>query len=172
MLGAVDQAIFEERRRRAKNMTQIEKPDLLKGLYVQLPVKSITAHPDNPRKDLGDLSELGPKHQGQRRTAKPDRCAVPGRKRPSAPRPGIAASSATGVWRRQRWRGLTEVPCVIAHMTQHTQLKTMIMENMQRADLTPDRTGRGFPDDDRYGGRRIGHFQGNRASAIRPSGDG
>jgi ParB family chromosome partitioning protein len=32
--------------------------------------------------------------------------------------------------------GLETVPCIVANMTEHEQLKTMIMENMQRADLT------------------------------------
>ncbi len=117
-------------------MTQIEnKPDLLKGLYVQLPVTSITAHPDNPRKDLGDLSELAQsiKANGVLQNLTVVRCL------------GESGQALQGWYRciighrrlaAAKMAGLAEVPCVIAHMTQGTQLKTMIMENMQRADLT------------------------------------
>ena len=32
--------------------------------------------------------------------------------------------------------GLEAVPCVISHLTEQEQVRTMLMENMQRSDLT------------------------------------
>lgn len=40
--------------------------------------------------------------------------------------------------------GLTEVPCVVTMMTPAEQVKTMLMENMQRSDLTPLEQADGF----------------------------
>ena len=39
---------------------------------------------------------------------------------------------------------LTHVPCVVANMTPAEQIKTMLMENMQRVDLTPLEQADGF----------------------------
>ncbi len=40
--------------------------------------------------------------------------------------------------------GLTEVPCVIAQMTVKEQMQTMLLENMQRAELTVYEQAQGF----------------------------
>ena len=100
-----------------------------------IPVGKIRPHPDNPRKDLGELEELSEsiKANGvlQNLTVVPilgeytheplgTYRAVIGHRR-------LAAAILAG---------LETVPCIVAVMTEHEQLKTMIMENMQRADLT------------------------------------
>lgn len=98
------------------------------GILIMLPVESLKPHPENPRKDLGDLSELTEsiKAQGvlQNLTVVPDKDGVYkiiiGHRR-------FAAAKAAG---------LEELPCVIADMNEKEQLATMLMENMQRADLT------------------------------------
>ncbi len=95
---------------------------------VMLPVKEIQPHPNNPRKDLGDLSELTEsikkngimqnltvvKNEGGGYTV------IIGHRR-------LAAAKAAGV---------TEVPCAVAELDEGEQLATMLLENMQRQDLT------------------------------------
>lgn len=106
-----------------------------KGRLVYIPIDKLFPHPDNPRKELGDLTELA------------------------------ASIKANGVFQNltvvkkfgeitKKWNGsytiiighrrcaaaklagLTELPCVVAEMTPHEQLSTMLLENMQRSDLT------------------------------------
>lgn len=95
---------------------------------VYIPVDRIFPHPDNPRKDLGDLTELAEsiKARGimQNLTVVPREedtyTAVIGHRR-------LAASKLAGI---------SHVPCVISGMDEREQLATMITENAQRADLT------------------------------------
>ena len=107
---------------------------------VQIPVSLLAHHPDNPRKDLGDLTELAAsiKAKGvmQNLTVVPFRddggtgCyhVVIGNRRMEA------AKKA----------GLPTLPCVIAHMTHAEQVQTMLLENMQRVDLTVYEQAAGF----------------------------
>lgn len=99
-------------------------------------IERLAHHPNNPRKNLGDLTELTEsiRKQGimQNLTVVPfmaDRDpedkdqkykVVIGNRR-------LEASKAAG---------LTELPCVIAKMDFKEQMATMLSENMQRADLT------------------------------------
>lgn len=90
-------------------------------------VEKIFPHPDNPRKDLGDLSELcgSIKESGimQNLTVVPGSygyTAVIGHRR-------LAAAKLAG---------LKEVPCVVRPMSEKEQLAVMLSENMQRSDLT------------------------------------
>ena len=98
-------------------------------------INLIDQHPENPRKDLGDLTELASSikesgiHQnltvvrnGERYT-----CIIGHRR--------LAAAKLAG---------LTEVPCCVADMDYKTQLSTMLVENMQRAELTYIEQADGF----------------------------
>lgn len=90
-------------------------------------IERLHPHPDNPRKDIGDLSELVEsikargvlqnltvvEHDGDYRI-------VIGHRRCEA----------------AKLAGLTELPCVIAEMDHKEQVATMLLENMQRSDLT------------------------------------
>ena len=95
---------------------------------VYLPVGDLHPHPDNPRKDLGDLTELAEsiKVKGvmQNLTVVPRAeggyTIIIGHRRH-----GAAALA-----------GLSVVPCVIVDMTSEEQLQTMLLENVQRVDLT------------------------------------
>lgn len=97
----------------------------------------IEPHPQNPRKDLGDLSELVQSIEAngimQNLTVVPldednkrFRCVIGHRR--------LAAAKKAG---------LVTVPCSIAwNMDEKEQVATMIAENMQRADLTiPEQVG-------------------------------
>lgn len=108
-------------------------------------IEKIYPHPDNPRKNLGDLTELADsiKASGilQNLTLVPDHnwyntetkeferyTVIIGHRR-------LAAAKLAG---------LTEVPCSIAEMDPKTQVATMLLENMQRSDLTIREQAEGF----------------------------
>lgn len=98
-------------------------------------VEKLHPHPDNPRKEIGDVSELAEsiKQNGifQNLTVVPKEdgyTVIIGHRR-------LAAAKAAG---------LKKVPCVIADMTPKEQLQTMLLENMQRSDLTVYEQAQGF----------------------------
>ena len=114
---------------------------------VNLPVRSLIPHPENPRKDLGDLTEMSEsiKKNGvlQNLTVIPKdidgndcNCnnafkymVIIGHRR-------LAAAEAAGV---------DQVPCrIVEGMTHDEQLLTMLEENMQRSDLTIYDQAQGF----------------------------
>ncbi|MCD7863593.1 MAG: ParB/RepB/Spo0J family partition protein [Lachnospiraceae bacterium] len=97
-------------------------------VYVNLPVEKLHPHPDNPRKDLGDLTELSEsiKKNGimQNLTVIPD---GEGYKILIGHRRCAAAKLA----------GLKELPCRIAiGLDDREQQLIMLEENMERRDLT------------------------------------
>lgn len=101
-----------------------------------IPVDQIYPHPDNPRKELGDLGELSDsiKKNGiyQNLTVVPLKSKL---------KPNLQLNGYTVIIGHRRLAaaklaGLTEVPCIIADMTEAEQLATMLLENMQRSDLT------------------------------------
>lgn len=108
---------------------------------VNLPVGKLLHHPKNPRKDLGDLTELTESIDKvgimQNLTVVP--CTdeeygegyywvVIGNRRLEAA--GLA--------------GLDELPCVIAYLDEKEQVEVMLVENMQRSDLTTYEQAQGF----------------------------
>ena len=120
-----------------------------RGVLVSIPVDHINPHPDNPRKDLGDLTELAEsiKQSGilQNLTVVPWFSSIT--------RQPADDGSMDGYYRAlighrrlaaAKLAGLTEVPCVIVEMDYKEQLQTMLQENMQRSDLTIYEQARGF----------------------------
>ena len=109
-----------------------------KAKLVLLPAECREHHPENPRKEIGDIAELTEsiKANGilQNLTVvpKPDDegkyLVVIGNRRYEA---GLGA-------------GLTEFPCVISDMDHTKQLETMLIENMNRSDLTVYEQAKGF----------------------------
>ena len=102
-----------------------------------IPVGLLEHHPENPRRDLGDLSELTEsiKKNGimQNLTVVADMetskyLVVIGNRR-------LEAAKAAG---------LIELPCVVRDLDHKTQIATMLMENMQRKDLTVYEQAQGF----------------------------
>ena len=102
-------------------------------------IEKLHPHPDNPRRDVGDVTELSEsiKASGvlQNLTVVPatgyyygDYYVVIGNRR-------LAAAKAAG---------LTELPCAVVEMDQKTQVATMLLENMQRSDLTVYEQAQGF----------------------------
>lgn len=102
----------------------------MENKIIMINISMLEHHPDNPRKNIGDVTELADsiKAKGilQNLTVVPSGKAdgkyyvVIGNRRLEA---SIAA-------------GLEELPCVIADMDYKTQIETMMVENIQREDLT------------------------------------
>lgn len=110
---------------------------------VYLPIDCLYPHPDNPRKELGDLTELAdsikangiyqnltvvPGHYIDKEWHDGDYTIIIGHRR-------LAASKLAG---------LEKVPCVVADMDKQQQVQTMLLENMQRSDLTVYEQAQGF----------------------------
>lgn len=105
---------------------------------VMIPRSLLHAHPDNPRKYLGDLKELADSiaEHGimQNLTVVPDEGDGDGYKILIGHR-RFAASEGV----------LDELPCVVAKgLTDREQVGIMLCENMQRSDLTYVEQARGF----------------------------
>ncbi len=108
-------------------------------------VEKLHPHPNNPRKDLGDITELADsiKAQGvlQNLTVVPYEG--------STPDDFIKPDHYTIVIGHRRHAaaqlaGLTELPCVISEMTEQQQIETMLLENIQRSELTVIEQAEGF----------------------------
>lgn len=111
-----------------------------------IPVEELHPHPDNPRKELGDLTELA------------DSIRVNGVFQNLTVVPRTVTGEITGeTWQggytviighrrlaAAKLAGLSELPCVITDMTLQEQVRTMLMENMQRSDLTVYEQAQGF----------------------------
>ena len=119
-----------------------------------LPVGCLYEHPDNPRKALGDLTELADslKANGFLQNL----MVVPAKEviavwnalmeDPDGTDPVNAYVVVIGHRRlaAAKQAGISEVPCVVASMTPQEQARTMLMENMQRSELTPYEQAMGF----------------------------
>ena len=102
-------------------------------------------HPENPRKDLGDLSELTEsiKKNGimQNLTIIPGWTDNQGKKYKS----GYTLLIGHRRYEAAKEAGLKEVPCrVIQDLSDREQLSIMLEENMQRSDLTAWEQAKGF----------------------------
>lgn len=101
----------------------------------EIELSKLVHHPQNPRKDLGDLTELTDsiKASGimQNLTVVPEDdhyLVVIGNRRMEA----------------AKLAGLDTAPCAVVNMTPAEQLSTMMVENMQRSDLTIFEQAAGF----------------------------
>lgn len=95
---------------------------------VEIPITSISPHPQNPRKDLGDLTELA---ESIRTTGILQNLTV-------VQNEDYTYTVIIGHRRlaAAKLAGLETVPCAVVEMSEDDQLATMLAENMQRSDLT------------------------------------
>lgn len=104
---------------------------------MEIAISKIIPHPQNPRKNLGDLTELTAsiRSQGilQNLTVLPWECVFD-----DEPHDGIEYVALIGHRRlaAAKAAGLAEVPCAIVEMDEIEQQSVMLSENLQRADLT------------------------------------
>ena len=108
-----------------------------------LTVGFIYPHPDNPRKDLGDLTELieSIKENGILQNL----TVIDGGK--GLPDPDAYGYTCIIGHRRlaaAKEAGLKTVPCNVVEMDDREQVATMLLENMQRSDLTIYEQAQGF----------------------------
>lgn len=93
-----------------------------------LPIASITPNPDQPRSDIGDLTEL-----------------TDSIKQNGVLEPLLVKPKSDGTWMiiagERRWRasnlaGLTELPCIEFDIGEQAIAEIALVENLQRKDLT------------------------------------
>ena len=133
-----------------------------------IPINELYEHPDNPRKDIGDVTELAESLRAngllQYLTVIPGHWMTKSEYLDMAKREGVAKVDAVGSYDREnsftpagytiiighrrfnaaKLAGLTELPCVVVAMTEKEQIGTMLTENMQRSDLTLYEEAKGF----------------------------
>ncbi|MBQ1366265.1 MAG: ParB N-terminal domain-containing protein [Clostridia bacterium] len=135
---------------------------------VMIPIGQLWHHPENPRKDLGDLTELA--ESIRKNGIMQNLTVVSGRWRSKdeyvqdCMAEGVTKDAALGTYDSENsWTadgytvvignrrmeaakiaGMAELPCVISGMDHKTQISTMLEENMQRADLTVYEQAQGF----------------------------
>lgn len=110
---------------------------------VNMPIEYLLPHPQNPRKDLGNLEELTAsiKENGiyQNLTVIPINEEAPDEE------PKYMVVIGHRRLEAAKRAGLQEVPCAIVRgLTETQQLQIMLLENMQRSDLTVYEQAQGF----------------------------
>ena len=101
-------------------------------------VDDLVPHPNNPRKDVGDVTELA------------ESIKVNGilQNLTVVPFEGVGERYTVIIGHRRlaaaKQAGLQTVPCVITEMDEREQVSTMLLENMQRSDLTVYEQAEGF----------------------------
>lgn len=103
-----------------------------------VPVDLIDPHPHNPRRDLGDLTELAAsiKSQGIRQNLLVTPWGDQGRYRAIIGHRRLAASKLAG---------FTEVPAVIDEdISAEGQIELMLLENLQRTEISPIEEAEGY----------------------------
>ena len=116
-----------------------------KGELTWIAIDKLFPHPDNPRKELGDLEELAESIKAK--GILQNLTVVPYRSKTNPKFSGDGLYTVIIGHRRRaaaELAGLTEVPCVITDMTEREQIQTMMLENMQRSDLTIYEQAQGF----------------------------
>lgn len=109
------------------------------GEIMNIGVDHIRPHPDNPRKRLGDLSELA---ESMKKNGIMQNLTI-------IPIEGEPGEYMTIIGHRRhaaaKLAGIIEVPCrIIEGLSQKEQVSTMLEENMQRNDLTIYEQAQGF----------------------------
>lgn len=106
---------------------------------VNIRLEHIHPHPDNPRKDLGDLTELA---ESIKKNGIMQNLTV-------IPKKGKPGEYITIIGHRRsaaaKLAGIADAPCrIVEGMTDKEQMSTMLEENMQRNDLTIWEQAQGF----------------------------
>lgn len=102
-----------------------------------IPIGQLHHHPKNPRLDLGDLTELCESIRS--RGVMQNLTVVP---RPE--QDGYWVVIGNRRMEASKLAGLSELPCLVADMSEKEQASTMVLENMQRSDLTLYEQAHGF----------------------------
>lgn len=121
---------------------------------VYLETARILPHPKNPRKELGNLTEMAESVKANGIMQNLTVVEVGDLPAERIAELGVTAEQIDGGYymvvighRRlgaAKLAGLSEVPCVISDMSYEDQLATMVTENLQRTDLTPVEQAQGL----------------------------
>ena len=108
----------------------------MENKIVNIEIERLLPHPQNPRKNLGDLSELA---ESIKKNGILQNLTVV----------KVDADKYTVIIGHRRCAaaklaGLTELPCVVADMDEAKQIETMLCENVQRSELTYVEQAEGF----------------------------
>lgn len=119
----------------------------IKHRNADLPVSMLYPHPGNPRKDVGDVAELAEsiKANGifQNLTVIMDGAGVE-KAHPDEDVDGYTVIIGHRRLAAAKLAGLEVVPCMVVEMDEREQAATMLLENMQRSDLTVYEQAQGF----------------------------
>lgn len=114
------------------------------GQLRYIDISDLYPHPDNPRMDVGDVTELAEsiKAKGilQNLTVVPGHYVKYGEWTAEGYTVIIGHRRLAGA----KLAGLSELPCSVVDMSTEDQLATMLVENMQRSDLTVYEEAKGF----------------------------
>ena len=112
---------------------------------VKIAVENIYQHPDNPRKDLGDLSELS--ESIKKKGVMQNLTVIPGHwdEKMEWHEEGYTLIIGHRRCAAAKLAGVKELPCrIVEDMSKKDQVSTMLEENMQRNDLTIWEQANGF----------------------------
>lgn len=115
---------------------------------IYIPISSLREHPYNPRKNIGDVTELAEsiKANGvlQNLTVVPSEQVTPDAiVKQGCPRYTILIGHRR--FNAARLVGISELPCVVVEdMSLSNQIATMLIENIQRSDLSVYEEAKGF----------------------------
>lgn len=106
-------------------------------VLLQVRAASLDPNPDNPRKDLGDLTELSAS------------IAAQGVQQPLVVTPADKDGRHTIIMGHRRYAaalkaGLDTLPCIVRKAGPQEQAELMLVENIQRAGLTPIEEAKGY----------------------------
>lgn len=106
-------------------------------VLLQVKAASLDPNPDNPRKNLGDLTELSASIASQ------------GVQQPLVVTPADKQGRHTIIMGHRRYAaamkaGLDTLPCIVRQAGQQEQAELMLVENIQRAGLTPIEEAKGY----------------------------
>jgi ParB family transcriptional regulator, chromosome partitioning protein len=107
------------------------------AIGIMVPLDRIETNREQPRSNLGDLSELA---DSIRRCGLLEPLVV--RLVPGTPKYQLVAGERR--FHACAEAGLTEVPCIEVSVTDQQALEMALVENLQRKDLTPFEEGEGF----------------------------
>ena len=106
-------------------------------VLLQVKAANLDPNPDNPRRDLGDLTELSASIASQ------------GVQQPLVVTPADKQGRHTIIMGHRRYAaaikaGLDTLPCIVRKAGQQEQAELMLVENIQRAGLTPIEEAKGY----------------------------
>ena len=115
---------------------------------IYIKIEELYPHPDNPRKEIGDVTELAEsiKAKGimQNLTVLEGHWYVEDNVKHWNSEEGYTVLIGHRRMSAAKLAGVKELPCVVVQMEYKDQLATMLLENMQRTDLTIYEQAKGF----------------------------